>query len=289
MRIGYACTPLGTDKKTTRKFLIKNFNEENFKKAAAQNIEDLISILEYNVKNNIYLFRISSDIIPFGSHKINQINWQKEYKNILRDVGNYINKNNIRVSMHPGQYTVLNSNREDVVLNSIRDLEYHCSFLDSLEIDYHHRIELHVGGIYGDKSAAMQRFIDNFRLLTSSLSKRLTIENDDKSYTIEDVLMASEALSIPAIFDNLHNEINPSLIDLKNILRLVNKTYIKEKGPMLLHYSQQDNEKKTGSHSSTIDTAVLYEYLKSIGAYDFDIILEVKDKDLSVIKYLTYK
>ncbi|MDV3427047.1 MAG: hypothetical protein LIR50_07660, partial [Bacillota bacterium] len=132
-------------------------------------------------------------------------------------------------------------------------------------------------------------FIDNFSLLSETLKKRLTIENDDKSYTIEDVLMASDALSIPAIFDNLHNEINPSLIDLKNILRLVNKTYREENGPMLLHYSQQDKDKKTGSHSSTIDSAVLYDYLKSIGAYDFDIILEVKDKDLSVIKYLNYK
>lgn len=285
MRIGYACTPMGTDKKTTRKFLMKNFSQDNFKKAARQNIEDLTSILEYNVKNHIFLFRISSDIIPFGGHIVNTFSWQKEYKSILTDIGNYIKNNDIRVTMHPGQYTLINSNRQDVVINSVRDLEYHCSFLDSLGIDYHHRVELHIGGIYGDKITALERFINNFNLLSDSLKKRLTIENDDRSYNIDDILGISENLSIPAIFDNLHHQINPSPDDLKNILNHVSKTYSNKNGPMLLHYSQQAQDKRSGSHSLTIDTEKLRDYIEIIQGFEFDLILEVKDKDLSVIKY----
>jgi len=96
---------------------------------------------------------------------------------------------NIRGSMHPGQYTVLNSPNEEVVEKSIMDLEYHCKFLDSLGVDYSNKIILHVGGVYGDKISAMERFKHNFNRLSNSLKKRLVIENDDKSYTIEDVLI----------------------------------------------------------------------------------------------------
>lgn len=289
MRIGYACNTLGIDKRTSRKFILKNFNLENFHKATSGNLSDLEDILEYNIKNNIFLFRISSDIIPFGSHLINNINWQREYKNTLKGIGKYIKSNNIRVSMHPGQYTVLNSPNFEVVKNAVSDLEYHCNFLDSLDLDYQHRIELHIGGVYGNKSEAIGRFLENFNLLSPSLKNRLSIENDDRSYNIKDILDISKYLSIPPIFDNLHNLINPSIEDNFEILSLVRETTKKEFGPILLHYSEQNINKKKGSHSETIDVSILDNYINSIKVKDFDMILEVKDKDLSVIKYLNEK
>ncbi|GIW49089.1 MAG: hypothetical protein KatS3mg079_565 [Caloramator sp.] len=159
--------PLGVKYRTNRGFMIKNFTKEKLYEAIHQNLLDLLKILEYNVSKEIYLFRISSDIIPFGGHEINTYNWNIEFKDILIKIGEYIKNNNIRVSMHPGQYTIINSPDSSIVENSIREIEYHTRFLDSLELDYTHKVVLHIGGVYKDKSSAMERFCKNFNLTKS--------------------------------------------------------------------------------------------------------------------------
>ncbi|HEY5561565.1 MAG TPA: DUF1722 domain-containing protein [Clostridiaceae bacterium] len=94
------------------------------------------TILLNNIKNNIYMFRISSDIVPLGSHEINTFPWSLYYKEKLSEIGAFAKFNGIRLSMHPGQYTVINSPSEEIANKAIKDLEYHCKFLDSLNIDY---------------------------------------------------------------------------------------------------------------------------------------------------------
>ena len=135
MKIGYACTPITTNARTNRRILLKDFSKDKFLSITKQNLDDLQKILELNIKNNIYLFRIGSDIIPLGSHEINNISWQKEFKYELETIGTFIKNNKIRVSMHPGQYTVINTPKEDVLYKSIKDIEYHCEFLDSLKVE----------------------------------------------------------------------------------------------------------------------------------------------------------
>lgn len=264
--------------------MLKNFNEVNLMQCAESNLEDLMSILRWNVKNRIFMFRISSDIIPFGSHKVNHIAWWERLKEKLAECGEFIDKNQIRVSMHPGQYTVLNSPEEEVALRSIADLEYHCRFLDALGVDASNKIILHVGGVYGDKAAAVQRFISNFGRLSEAVKKRLVIENDDKSYTIEEVLELCNTLSIPAVFDNLHHKLNPCSLSWNEILKGVRKTWKAEDGPVKLHYSDQDEDKKGGAHSRFVIIKNFLNYLESLGNLQADIMLEVKDKELSALK-----
>ncbi|MDO6353485.1 UV DNA damage repair endonuclease UvsE [Caloramator sp. CAR-1] len=284
MKIGYACIPLGVDWSTNRKMSLKNFSSEKFLEITNLNLEDLRNILEYNIQNNIYLFRISSDIIPFGSHSINNILWQKIFKNQLEDIGIFIKKNKIRVSMHPGQYTVLNSPSEEIVKRAIKDIEYHTQFLDSLSLDYSHKIVLHLGGGYNDKVESIKRFIKNFKMLSESAKKRLVIENDERIFNFDDVLYASDALNIPIVFDYFHHLINPVDRDLKEILSLAKKTWKREDGNIKIHYSEQSRIKKTGSHSEFIETAKFLEFYNTIKEFDPDIMLETKDKNISAIK-----
>lgn len=283
-RIGYACTPISLPYKTTRSFLLKNFNEEIFIKCVTENFNDLMNILKWNVKNEIYMFRISSDTIPFASHSINSIKWWEIFEEEFSNCGKFIKTHNIRVSMHPGQYTVLNSPNEAVVLKSIKDLEYHCKFLDSLEVDYTNKIILHVGGVYNDKEIAMKRFVENFYKLSTSLQKRLVIENDDKNYTIQEVLSICDEIKIPVVFDNLHHKLNPCSLTWNEIISLVKNTWSSKDGPVKLHYSDQDEIKKGGAHSKTIVTDNFLDYIKRIKNLNADIMLEVKDKELSAIK-----
>lgn len=278
--------------------MIKNFSEDRFYQCASENLEDLKNILKCNVKKGIYLFRISSDIIPFGSHRINNIKWWEIFKKQLSEIGQYIKEQGVRVSMHPGQYTVLNSPSSEVLENSLRDIEYHCKFLDSLKLDYTHKIVLHIGGVYGDKKLSMKRFVDNFQKLSPSAKKRLILENDDKSYNIEEVLEICNKLNIPAVFDNLHHRLNPSVncedakerkrrynqCTYQDTFKRVKATWKEEDGAMKIHYSDKDPDKKGGAHSKFVLTENFLNYYKKIQKYQPDIMLEVKDKDISAIK-----
>ena len=285
MKIGYACTPLMVPYKTTRKLTLSNYSEEKIATLIEENLNDLYSILLYNNYKNIKLFRISSDIIPFGSHKINTYKWWDNNKEILSKIGNYIKSNGIRVSMHPGQYTILNSPKKDVVEKSILDLKFHCKFLDSLNLPPSHKIILHVGGIYGDKKSAMDRFINEYNKLDSNIKKRLIIENDERFFSVYDLLEIHSQCGVPIIFDNLHYECYGDLsMSIPELIPLIKKTWKKEDGDMKVHYSIQDPFKKRGAHSPTIFIDKFFDYLKNSDFSNIDIMLEVKDKEVSAIK-----
>lgn len=286
MKIGYACNPLTTNLRTNRRVLLKDFSHDQAKKIIATNLNDLHGILENNLSNNIFLFRISSDIIPLGSHEINDFKWEKEFNTTFIDIGNFIKRNNIKVSMHPGQYTVLNSPNENTLKKSLLDVEYHCKFLDSLEVDYTNKIILHIGGVYGDKILAKENFINGFNKLSNSSKKRLIIENDEKNFSLNDVLEISNKIHIPVIFDNLHNACyGDNDYSLNEIYSLVNKTWDNYlDGQIKVHYSQQDKNKKKGSHSPSILINEFMAYYKAVKNFNPNIMLEVKDKDISAIK-----
>lgn len=288
MKIGYACTPLLVNYKTTRKFVLKNFSDSNFLNTTKENISDFKKILEYNLQNNILMFRISSDIIPFGSHEVLSLPWFDIFKDELNDIGSFIKNNNMRVSMHPGQYTVLNSPDENTAKKAIIDLEYHCKFLDSLNIDFTHKIILHVGGVYGDKSSALLRFQNNFNKLSSSLKNRLIIENDEKNFNIADILSLSSSCEIPIVYDNLHEGcFNDCRADSFKILKEVFTSWKSKDGIPKVHFSQQDPQKKKGSHAPYLFSEDFLSYIEETSSLDFDIMIELKDKDISALKAIS--
>lgn len=285
MRIGYPCIPLSINARTTRKVTLNSFSIDNFYKCTLENLKDLLKILKFNKENHIDFFRISSDIIPFGSHEINKIEWWQDFKDELDVIGKYIKKNNMRVSMHPGQYTVLNSPNESTVTKSINDLIYHCKFLDSLDINFEHKIIIHIGGIYDSKDDATKRFISNFNKLPSNVKNRLIIENDEKNYSLDDVLSISNKINIPVVFDNLHNKCyDDNDYSLYDILNMVNNTWKTQDGNMKVHYSEQDKHRKIGSHCYSLEVNPFLNYLKEAEKFDMDIMLEIKDKDFAAIK-----
>ncbi|MBL4932519.1 UV DNA damage repair endonuclease UvsE [Clostridium paridis] len=287
MNIGYACISLTTNARTNRKLLLKNYSNDALRLIIKENLSDLMKILINNKKNKIFLYRISSDIIPLASHEINTFPWQEVFKDELLEIGTYIKENNMRVSMHPGQYTVINSPKEEVIKNSIAELEYHTDFLNALGVDYTNKIVLHIGGVYGDKTSAKERFISNFRSLSDSTKQRLVIENDEKNFSLEDVLDISYKIEVPVIYDNLHNYCYGSNnLTHKEIYKLVSKTWKCKDGNMKVHYSEQDKNKKKGSHSQTINLKLFLDYFNEVKEFNPDIMLEVKDKDISSIKII---
>lgn len=285
MRIGYACITIEVPNTGMRTCLLKNVSEEKLLELILHNLNSLENMIDYNIKNDIRLFRISSDLIPFGSSHVNKIPWWDVYRSKLSVIGDKIKNNGIRVSMHPGQYTILNSPDKDVVNRAIQDLSYHSKVLDSLGVGMDHKIVLHIGGVYGDKLLAAKRFVTNFKHLPVSITDRIVLENDDKSFPICDVLEIGSVLIVPVVFDNLHNKVNPCSEHMNDV-SIVNEcknTWKKKDGVQKIHYSQQDPNKRPGSHSNSIFVDEFINFIDNLGRDDIDIMLEVKDKNLSAL------
>lgn len=286
MSIGYACIISGSNDYKLKTCILKNASDNRLRELAFYNLNILEKMIDYNIFNGVNLFRISSDIIPFASHLVNRQEWWLENKIFLENLGTKIKNSNLRVSMHPGQYTVLNSPSPLVVERAIADLEYHTLFLDSLKIDSSSKIVLHIGGVYNDKISSIKRFEQSYSMLPQNIKDRLVIENDDKSYSIEDVLNIGLRLSIPVVFDNLHNKINPSDSKLTEYewIKSCSNTWLGKDGRQKIHYSQQDRLGKSGAHSQTICIEEFMDFYKTISPLNLDIMLEVKDKNISAIE-----
>lgn len=286
MSIGYACMVVGELDAKISSCALKTATPGKLEEISLRNLIALERMIDYNIKHQIRLFRISSDIIPFASHSINNLDWTNLFKEQFRRVGDKIKNNSMRVSTHPGQYTVLNSPEARVVENAIKDLSYHAKFMDALQLDSNHKIILHVGGIYGKKQEAVDRFLKNYQNLPERIKIRLVIENDDRSYNVEDVLGISEITGIPVIFDNLHHKVNPPITckSEKEWIVECSKTWKDNDGVPKIHYSQSKSAQTPRSHSSTINSKEFYGFFRSIEELPLDIMLEVKDKNLSAIK-----
>jgi len=284
--IGYACLAVGVPNTEQRSCILKNATGEKLAEIIGHNLDALEKIMEYNSRNGIRLFRISSDLIPFGSSPVNQLDWDRMFERRFQAIGGQIRTGGIRVSMHPGQYTVLNSPDPGVVERAVDDLRYHCRVLSALGADASAKIILHVGGIYNDKKTAVKRFTTNWRQLDDGIKRRLVIENDDKCFNIADILEISAATGIPAIYDNLHNAVKPAdpAADDLYWIKECAATWSAGDGAQKIHYSQQNPNKKPGSHTGTIAIDGFLDFYRRIDGRCVDIMLEVKDKNLSAVK-----
>lgn len=282
INIGYACQIAGYRDFTIKTCRLNDANHERLVALTKENIGTLLRILQYNKKNKIRLFRISSDIVPFASHPEVEFDWRNEFSEPLQEIGQYVLHNRMRVSMHPGQYTVLNSPDEDVFLRALLDLEYHADFMDALGVPVSHKIVLHIGGMYGNKQEALKRFVQRARKLPEKILSRLILENDDKQFHIEDVLFACKSLGIPAVFDTLHHQCNPAKGNIPYFIEKSARTWKEADGTQKIHYSQQAEGTKAGVHSKNIDVQKWLADSKDFGG--LDVMLEVKDKNVSAVK-----
>jgi UV DNA damage endonuclease len=288
VNIGYACLAIAVPGSEMKNCTLKNATEERLLSLIEHNLNALNCLIEYNIRNGIKLFRISSDLMPFGSSVAAVLPWHSIYAEKLTAIGTKIQSAGMRVSMHPGQYTVLNSPDEPVARRAVQDLDYHEKVLSCLGLGPEHKIILHLGGVYGDKNQAIDRFVSRYKELTPAVKSRLVLENDDKLFNIGDVLETATNAGMPVVYDFLHNAVNPTDESSTDIdwIRKCSKTWKKSDGPQKIHYSQQSHAKKPGAHSESIQIDTFLEFYQKLSGMDIDIMLEVKDKNLSALKCL---
>lgn len=286
MAIGYACLAIAVPGSNYKSCILKNASEKRLYQLIENNLAALEVMIDYNIENNIKLFRITSDLIPFGSSVAYDLPWAEDFSQLFSRISKKIKNSGMRVSLHPGQYTVLNSPKEDVAKRAALDLNYHARILDALDLDASHKMVLHLGGVYGDKESAKKRFLQRYDKLTDAVKKRLILENDGSLYHIEDILETAGSANIPVVYDNLHNETNPSSLNQTDAywIKLAGETWKTKDGRQKIHYSQQNPEKSIGAHSESIHLPTFLNFYKKLPDPTIDIMLEVKDKNVSALK-----
>jgi UV DNA damage endonuclease len=287
MNLGYACINMTLAEKgiTTNKGMVKRTYEakgiQYASQLALQNVKALYQILQWNAENDIHVFRITSELFPWASeYKLESMPDFKEIRSILEAAG----KLPIRVSTHPGPFNKL-AGSGDTLKNTIKDLEIHSQLFDlmGLEPSHWNKINIHVGGAYGDKHETLKRFAQNFKKLSSSLQKRLTVENDDKKglFTVAELLTLHDEIGIPLVFDYFHHKLHPGLLSEEEAFLAAYDTWdIKP----VFHYSSsrkenEDPEAKREAHSDWV-----HEEINTYGK-DIDIVLETKMKERSLLRY----
>ncbi|MGA8085092.1 MAG: UV DNA damage repair endonuclease UvsE [Candidatus Nitrosopolaris sp.] len=286
MKIGYPCINRSLVRSETSTFRLASYSEDRLIKTINNNLVHLSKILNYNVENHLLFFRISSDLIPFASHPICKYNWLTHFKSEFKEIGDYIIKNNIRISMHPDQFVLINSPHEKVTQNSIRELQYHCDILDAMCLDRSAKIQIHVGGAYGEKTNAINTFIRRYHtFLSESIKGRLVIENDDHLFNLNDCMIIHQETSIPIVFDNFHHDCFSDGESLDDSIKKSNSTWKKAKdGPAIMDYSSQQLGERKGKHANTTDISLFEKFVLTLKDFDADIMLEIKDKEKSALK-----
>jgi UV DNA damage endonuclease len=192
--------------------------------------------------------------------------------------------------MHPDQFVLINSPKDTIFQSSIEELSYHCDVLDAMNLDASHKVQIHIGGVYGDKDQAIQRFIIRFNMLPEKIKKRLVIENDDRLFSVDDCMRIYSKTDIPILFDNFHHTLNNKGETTKEAARMCFLTWQKEKdGIPMVDYSSQDTSegKRKGKHCEFIDIVDFKNFLGEIRGLDCDIMLEIKNKERSAQQALS--
>lgn len=284
MKIGYPCINHTLTCQGNRTFRLKSYSSHNLIEKVENNLDYLLQILKYNLKHNILFFRVTSDLVPFASHPINRFDWQSFFKKKFRTIGKFIKEHNMRTSMHPDQFTLINSLNRTIFRRSLKELHYHAEILDLMDLNTSAKIQIHVGGVYADKEKSIKRFIKRYEKLHGRIKRRLVIENDGKSYTLKDCLKIHEHTNIPVLFDVFHHQINNSGETLEQAFALFTKTWGKKDGLPMVDYSHQRRGGVQGKHAESIQVRHFGHFLNQTKPYDFDIMLEIKNKEKSALK-----
>ncbi len=283
MRIGYPCINRTVECLGDRTFRLRSYSPERLVATVENNLRCLERVLHWNAERGIRFFRISSDLVPFASHPVCTFPWQTHFQTAFARIGRFIRRHRMRISMHPDQFVLINALDERIVENSVRELEYHAAVLDRLGLGRSAKIQIHVGGVYGDRDAAIERFAERHRRLPDSVRRRLVIENDDVNYPVADCLRVHRLVGIPVLFDSFHHAVNNRGESLEEALAACARTWRRPDGIPMCDYSSQEPGMRRGKHAEHIALDDFRQFLRRTRRHDFDLMLEIKDKEKSAL------
>jgi UV DNA damage endonuclease len=297
MNLGYACinTILSANNiMTNRTMRRKTFEAKGLdyvSDLALLNVKDLKTIVQWNNEMGIKLFRLSSQIFPWqDEYEFSSLKDYKKISQLMLEIGDIATKAGQRLTMHPGPYNCLASPNQKVVDKTVRELDCHSEQMNMLGFkpSPYNKINIHVGGAYGDKNATLARFNVNFNLLRDDTKKRLVIENDDSpnEYSVKDLFDGIyQSIGIPITFDYFHHKFNTSGLTEEQALKMASITW-PDGITQCCHYSESrrkeflDESIRPQAHSD-----IIYEKIQTYGL-EPDIVVEAKLKEQAIFQQL---
>lgn len=302
MRLGFAVKVLGQpDLKShdTRRWQ----NEPHLSVSLAY-VRDIFGYLD---RVGIRMYRLSSDLAPYLTHPdLPQFHHQiDECSAELALVGHLAQEAGLRLSFHPSQYVVLNAADEAIAAKSAAEITAQAQMLEAMGLGPKAVVVAHLGGVYGDKKNAIERFVTRSQGLPDVARQRLVLENDDASYSVGDLHRIHQQTGLRLVFDYLHflNH-NPEGLSLTEALALALDTWPADVIPKV-HFSSpstamrtvEHTDSRTGGrrlvlrrpqptqHADFIDPFAFIAFLRQAqGLRDFDVMLEAKAKDLALLR-----
>lgn len=271
-------------RRTTAKYLSKLSKQQQRERLAELcliNAESLLKALKFCNQNQIGDFRINSQILPLKTHPnvgydIEDLPGSEDIIQAFKACGEYSLKNDIRTTFHPDQFIVLSSPDAGVVERSIADLTYQAQVAQWVNGDV---INIHAGGIYGDKPSAIKRLINTIETLPDSVRKRLTLENDDRSYSPRDLLAVCRDMNIPLVYDVHHHRCLPDDLSIEKATEISLGTWDRE--PLFHISSPKDgwNASNIKKHHDFID---INDFPPTWLSMDITVEVEAKAKEVAI-------
>jgi len=266
---------------------------------AADNLHNTLRILRYNQAEQIFLYRLSSKLIPLQTHEL-LADWDPyaALEQPLRELGEYGRQHRFRLSFHPDHFTVFSTPRQDVLMKSQQDLERHVSLFERMGLDERYKCNIHIGGTYGDKVAASDRFIQRILQLPERLRMRLTLENDDKTFTAKETLDTAHALGLPMVLDLHHHAVNHQGEHAVDLWADIQQTWSNEavrlnqlEDELLapkIHISSPKSEKEKRAHADYVEVDPFLEFARAIAPFTprLDVMIEAKRKDAALFQLM---
>ena len=268
-------------------------------------LDRLEAILGYLEDNAIGFYRMATGLAPYASHPdLPQFRDQpRACAERLAAIGARVRDAGIRLSTHPGQYTVLNSEDERVAALAVEELEVQAEILDGMGLAPEAVVVLHVGGAAGGTTAALDRFARGFERLSDAARARLVVENDDRAFGLADVLALAERIGRPVVWDVLHHHCHdPARIPDREALALAAATWPAGVTPKV-HFSSprtavEERRRRVGrrversvalpslrAHADLVDPIAFEHFLAAtVAGRDVDVMLECKAKDLALLR-----
>lgn len=284
MKIGYPCINRSIGCTANGTFRLSSYSEQKMIEIIRNNLLCLKKTLQWNLEHGLLFFRIGSSLIPFASHPICTFDWQQYFQEDLQQIGNFIKQHKMRISTHPDQFVLINAQDISIVEKSIAELKYHAELLNLLGLAKDAKIQIHVGGVYNDKNAAKERFIKQYKPLSESIKARLVIEHDHNRFSFQDCFEIYQQTGIPIIVDILHHELLNNSESIQTIMQNAATTWQTHDGIPMIDYSSQKVGGIKGAHAESIDKTHFLHFLEQVQDFDFDCMLEIKDKEKSALE-----
>lgn len=287
-RCGYNCINLSlpTTYNSYRLQTVLDRDLTKIKRVVDSNLMLLSDTIAWNIQNGYRLFRMTSNLIPFLAHGAMRdilVNTDLMTRdcviNEINHIRNLVETHKLRLTIHPSQMNVLSSSDPTILRRTIDEVELQTKLMKMLGGD---TLLLHIGGTYGDKAKAKKTFISNVKnYLSPEALSIFAIENDDKSYTSEDVIEVTTELNIPWVYDIHHENLNKSSTNIIDLLRL--------KEPTKYHLCDGMNGELVIPHDAYVKPSsylALCNQITNAGYTEADIMFEAKCKNLSVTNIL---